>query len=120
VEQSLEREQQRRRRRRRRPGGGATDKQERFVRLIEQGMSNAEACRIVGINRRTGTRWRFGRTIHDTAGQPVHYPPVSAPRPSTPRHSRYLSVVERMTIADLRREAKTLQEIAVRSGAAPP
>jgi len=22
---------------------------------------NAEACRIVGINRRTGTRWRFGR-----------------------------------------------------------
>jgi len=31
--------------RRRRPGGGATGKQERFARLIEQGIRNAEACR---------------------------------------------------------------------------
>ena len=101
-----------RRPRRRRPGGGATDKQERFVRLIEQGVSNAEACRMVGINRRTGTRWRFGRTIADTAGQPVHYPPVTIPRPPEPRHPRYLSAAERLTIADLRREEKTLEEIA--------
>ena len=41
---------------------GLTEKQDRFVRLIAQGVSNSEACRIVGINRRTGTRWRFGRT----------------------------------------------------------
>ena len=102
-----------RRPRRRRPGGGATEKQERFVRLIEQGFSNSEACRMVGINRRTGTRWRFGRTIQDTTGQPVHYPPVSAPRPPKPRHPRYLSAAERLTIADLRRERRTLHEIAV-------
>jgi len=110
VEQALEQG------RRRRPGGGATDKQQRFVRLIEQGISNAEACRMVGINRRTGTRWRFGRTVQNTAGQPVHYPPVSAPRPPKPRHPRYLSAAERTTIADLHREEKTLQEIAVLTG----
>ena len=81
--------------------------------MIEQGLSNAEACRMVGINRRTGTRWRFGCTILNTAGQPVHYPPVSAPRPPKPRHPRYLSAAERTTIADLHREEKTLQEIAV-------
>jgi len=110
VEQALEQG------RRRRPGGGATDKQERFVRLIEQGISNAEACRMVGINRRTGTRWRFGRTVQNTAGQPVHYPPVSTPRAPKPRHPRYLSAAERTTIADLHREEKTLQEIAVVTG----
>jgi len=113
VEQAVE---EGRRPRRRRPGGGATDKQERFVRLIEQGVSNSEACRMVGINRRTGTRWRFGRTIQDTAGQPVHCPPVSAPRPPKPRHPRYLSATERITIADLNREGKTLQEIAAAIG----
>jgi hypothetical protein len=40
------------------------------------GVSNSEACRVVGINRRTGTRWRYGRTILNTAGEPVHYPAV--------------------------------------------
>jgi hypothetical protein len=29
---------------------------------VQQGVSNAEACRIVGINFRTGKRWRNGRT----------------------------------------------------------
>ena len=53
-----------------------TEKQEWFARLIAQGVCNSEACRIVGINRRTGTRWRYGRTILNTAGQAVHYPPV--------------------------------------------
>jgi DNA invertase Pin-like site-specific DNA recombinase len=59
-----------------RAGRALTEKQDRFVRLIAQGVSNREACRIVGINRRTGTRWRLGRTIRNTAGEAVHYPPV--------------------------------------------
>ncbi|MFF0447863.1 helix-turn-helix domain-containing protein [Streptomyces sp. NPDC004609] len=28
---------------------------------MDQGVSSVEACRIVGINRRTGKRWRNGR-----------------------------------------------------------
>jgi transposase, IS30 family len=49
------------------------EKQEWFVRLIAQGVSNSQACRIVGINRRTGTRGRYGRTILNKAGEPVHF-----------------------------------------------
>jgi hypothetical protein len=67
-------------RRRRRPSRGLADKQEKFVRLIAQGVINSEACRLVGINRRTGTRWRFGRTILNAAGESVHYPPVRIQR----------------------------------------
>ena len=43
-----------------RRGAMLVEKQERFARAIAQGVSNSEACRIVGINRRTGTRWRYG------------------------------------------------------------
>ncbi|MFC7564426.1 hypothetical protein ACFQU9_14545 [Actinomadura namibiensis] len=28
---------------------------------MAQGMSNSAACRVVGINRKTGNRWRYGR-----------------------------------------------------------
>jgi hypothetical protein len=30
------------------------EERERFARLVAQGVSNAESCRIVGINRRRG------------------------------------------------------------------
>jgi len=62
----------------RRRGSGFTEVQAEFVKLIEQGVSNSEACRILGIHRKTGTRWRLGRTIHNRVGEPVHYPPVAS------------------------------------------
>ena len=105
--------------RRRRPSRGLSEKQQRFVRLIAQGVSNAEACRRVGINRRTGTRWRFGRTVRNTAGEVVQYPPVRVPMPAKPRHPRYLSLAERTMICDLRREKKTLRQIAQAIGRSP-
>lgn len=40
-----------------------SEQRERFVGLVAAGMSNSAACREVGINRRTGTRWRYGRSI---------------------------------------------------------
>jgi len=50
------------RQKRRTPAGGVqAEKQERYLRLIAQGVSNAEACRRVGITRKTGNRWRYGR-----------------------------------------------------------
>ena len=99
-------------------GRALTEKQDRFVRLIAQGVSNREACRIVGINRRTGTRWRLGRTIRNTAGEAVHYPPVRILTPPK-RHPRYLSLDERIVIADLRREKRTVREIARELGRSP-
>ncbi len=99
-------------------GRALTEKQDRFVRLVGQGVSNREACRIVGINRRTGTRWRLGRRFRTTAGKAVHYPPVCMLTPPK-RHPRYLSLDERMVIADLRREKRTVREIARELGRSP-
>lgn len=72
-------------------GVALPEKQDRSVRLIPQGVSNSEACRQVGINRRTGTRRRLSRTVQNTASVDVHYAPARSVRPST-RHPRYLSL----------------------------
>src|SRR6266702_1143035 len=62
-----------------RRGPGAlpqVEKREQYARLIGQGFSSLEACRIVGINPRTGKRWRHGRTITARDGRKLHYSPV--------------------------------------------
>ena len=71
----------------------------------------------MGINRRAGTRWRYGRTILNTAGQAVHYPPVRLTAPKA-RHPRYLSLAERTTIADLHRAGVGVRDIAHELGRA--
>ncbi|MFB8030620.1 IS30 family transposase, partial [Streptomyces sp. NPDC055990] len=35
---------------------------ETYFQLMQQGLSNNQACRIVGINAKTGRRWRNGRS----------------------------------------------------------
>ncbi len=101
-----------------RPSGGMlVEKREWFGRLIAQGVRNAEACRIVGINRRTGTRWLYGHTIRNAAGGAVHYPPVRLTAPKPP-HPRYLSLTERTTIADLHRAGVSVRSIAEELGRA--
>ena len=67
-----------------------TAKREQFARLIAQGTSSAEACRIVGVNPRTGKRWRHGRTITSSSGVQLHYLPVINARKSE-ISARYLS-----------------------------
>ncbi len=95
-----------------------TAKREQFARLIAQGVSNSEACRIVGINRRTGKRWRHGRTITVRDGRKLHYPPVISAR-KREISSRYLSEDERVRIADLRRAKLGVREIAEALGRSP-
>lgn len=52
-----------------RPGPAPqTAKREQFARLIARGVSSAEVCRIVGINPRTGKRWRHGGTTTSSGG----------------------------------------------------
>ncbi len=53
-----------------------TEKQQKFARLIAQGVGNAEACRRVRVARSTGIYRRHGRTVRNTAGERVHHPPV--------------------------------------------
>jgi hypothetical protein len=81
-------------------------------------MNNSEACRQVGINRRTGTRWRFGRTVTVEDGRVHHYPAVPVPV-RRELGCRYLSERERTTIADLRRTGATLRAIGVELGRSP-
>lgn len=84
-----------------------------YLDLVAQGVGTGEACRIVGINRRTGHRWRHGQTRG--AGRTTSRssaPPAPAP-PARPAVSdRFLSIEERIVIADLHRAGHTDRAIA--------
>jgi IS30 family transposase len=102
-----------------RPGvAPQTAKREWFARLIARGVSNAEACRVVGVNPRTGKRWRLGRTITSSSGRRLHYPPVTG-TPKAEISARFLSEDERVTIADLHRRGHTVRSIATEMGRSP-
>ncbi|MGW2156848.1 IS30 family transposase [Nonomuraea sp. NPDC001699] len=90
-----------------------TREREEYFRLMDQGFSSREACRIVGINIRTGKRWRNGwnRTKWNKGA-----PPGSRTVPP-PGESRYLREDERIYIADRVRAA--IREIARELGRAP-
>jgi transposase, IS30 family len=102
-----------------RPGvGPQTEKREHWARLIARGVSNSEACRIVGINVRTGKRWRHGRTVTTSDGRSLHYAPVITSRKAE-ISGRYLSEDERVTIAELRRQGLSMQAVAEKIGRSP-
>jgi len=87
------------------------EQRELFVSLIAAGMSNSAACRQVGVNRKTGTRWRYGRSIPSAGGGLLHYPPVIKPHAAVVS-PRYLSPDERIVIADLHRAGFSSRAIA--------
>jgi len=102
-----------------RPGPAPqTAKREEFARLIASGVSSAQACRVVGINPRTGKRWRHGRTITSSSGRRLHYPPVIITR-KREIAPRFLSEDERVVIADLRRRGHGVRAIASATGRSP-
>ena len=104
--------------RRRRRVGVHAENQQRYLQLIAQGVNNVEACRLVRINRKTGTRWRYGRSVRNSVGDVLHYPPVKA-KDVRPRSPRYLSEQERIRIADLLAAKATVRGIAAELGRAP-
>jgi IS30 family transposase len=105
--------------RRRTPRGGVqAEEQQQYVRLIAQGVNNSEACRLVGIDRKTGNRWRYGRSVRNSAGVLVHYAPVKITEAKA-RSPRYLSGQERIVIADQLCAKMTVRGIARRLGRSP-
>jgi IS30 family transposase len=100
-----------------RPGSlPLTEKRDEYLRLMNQGMGNAEACRIVGIMPGTGVYWRYGRTVKSSNGSIRYYPPI---KPSAQISERYLSHDERVTIADRHRERIGPRAIAAELGRSP-
>jgi IS30 family transposase len=97
-----------------------TAKRQQYAALIARGVNNSEACRIVGINRRTGKWWRHGRTITSSGGRRLHYAPVVVVRRGKREISaRYLSEDERVRIADLHRAGAGVRAIARELGRNP-
>ncbi len=52
-------------------------------------MSTAAASRLVGVNRKTGHRWRYGRIVTTRTGETRTYAAISGP--AQPMSARYLS-----------------------------
>jgi IS30 family transposase len=71
----------------------------RYLRLMDQGSTNADACREVGVHRRTGGRWRNGRVVKLPSGEARTYLPIPS-RSAAAESDRYLSQDERIVIAD--------------------
>jgi hypothetical protein len=65
-----------------------------YWQLVQSGTGTVEACRIVGIGRKTGYRWRA-----ENGGLPPSRVAESA------RSGRYLSLLERQRIATLHRDS---------------
>ncbi len=106
------------RRARKAPGAlPLTDERDLYIGLMRQGVSNAEACRIVGVHPRTGYRWRDGRSITLRTGEIRTYPAIT--RPARPVSARFLSEAERVTIADGLLQQRSIRAIAAELGRAP-
>ena len=82
--------------------------EDEYWKLILDGVPTVEACRQIGIGRKTGYRWRA-----EAGG----LPPTRAAEEA--RSSRYLSLLERQRIATLRERGHGVREIARRIGRAP-
>lgn len=84
------------------------DVEAEYWRLLQSGVGTVEACKQLGIGRKTGYRWRA-----ENGGLPPERLPESS------RSGRYLSLLERKRIATLRERGLGIREIASRMGRAP-
>ncbi|POH71506.1 IS30 family transposase, partial [Cryobacterium zongtaii] len=79
-----------------------------YWQLMRDGLSNAEACRLLGMSRRAGTQLRQASNFQ--------IPPLEQ-RPET--SGRYLDARERLQIADLLRLGHSMRRIAAELGRHP-
>jgi hypothetical protein len=79
-----------------------------YWQLVLSGTGTVEACRVVGIGRKTGYRWR---------AEHGGVPPTQVTEDA--RSNRYLSLLERQRIATLRRDGLGVRAIAEQLGRAP-
>jgi IS30 family transposase len=90
-----------------------------YFDLVKCGVGTNEACQIVGINYATGYRWR--RAAGSRPGPVTQAVSPPAARPAAPaaaagEPSRYLTIADRLVIADLVRLGRSQAEIAAELG----
>jgi transposase-like protein len=79
----------------RRPGQQPmVGRQRAFAKLLQQGVSISEACRRLGIDRKTGHWWKNGGSVATPTGARV-IEPVIGRYQRTAESNRYLSAAER-------------------------
>ncbi|WP_158299916.1 helix-turn-helix domain-containing protein [Glycomyces paridis] len=88
---------------------------------MSEGVSSEEACRIVGVNERTGRRWRHGQKYVTRSGTEIRSlaGTVRLSGPVATGSGRYLSEADRIAIADRLREGASIRAIARELGRAP-
>jgi IS30 family transposase len=116
-------------------------RREEFLRLRAEGLTRAEARKLVGADARSATDWDKGITIINRGrvypdGRVVRYPgPImdGVPERRTRAiggsvdlnvvekiiHPRYLGLIEREQLQDLRRSGMSIRQIAAEMGRAP-
>src|SRR3954464_5553020 len=85
------------------------DLKSEYWKLLQSGVGTVAACKLLGIGRKTGYRWRA-----ENGGLPPGRLAESA------RSGRYLSLLERQRIATLRERGLGVREVARRGGRGPP
>jgi transposase, IS30 family len=86
------------------------DVESRYWALVLAGVGTVEACRMVGIGRKTGYRWRA-----ENGG----LPPARVADGDCERSNRYLCLLERQRISTLRAQGLGVRETARRLCRAP-
>jgi IS30 family transposase len=81
------------------------DLESEYWKLLQSGVGTVAACKLLGIGRKTGYRWRA-----ENGGRPP------ARLAEAARSGRYLSLLERQRIATLRGRGLGVREIARRLG----
>ncbi len=94
-----------------------TEKRALYVKLIRQGVSNSEACRRLGIDRKTGHWWKNGGVVTRNGVVRV-VEPIIDKVPIAVESGRYLSEGERVVITDGVRAGRSARSIAAELGRA--
>jgi IS30 family transposase len=84
------------------------DLESEYWKLLQSGVGTVASCKLLGIGRKTGYRWRA-----ENGGLPPGRLAESA------RSGRFLSLLERQRIATLRERGLGVREISRRLGRSP-
>ena len=104
------------------PGGDKTGRRQAYLDLVAQGMGTVEACRQVGIDRKTGYEWRrpgWREAKRARARLSRQHERDAAAARAAALSRRYLSQDERIAIADRLREGVSQAAIAAELGRSP-